>query len=55
MLAIIPDSSGRKPGPTGASEPTVKSDLMRAGMAVSRTVTVELETVVMRGIRSRSA
>jgi len=48
-------SPRRKPGPTVSSEPTVQSELRRAGTAVSRTVPVALETVVVRGIRSRSA
>jgi len=34
---------------------SMRSELKRAGTAVSRTVTVEPETVVVRGIRSRSA
>jgi len=33
----------------------MRSELRRVGTAVSRTVTVELETVVVRGIGSRSA
>ena len=47
-------SPRRKPGPTGSSEPTVQSELRRVGTAESRTVTVELEAVVVRGIGSRS-
>jgi len=33
----------------------MRSEPKRTGTAVSRTVTVALETVVVRGIRSRSA
>ena len=44
----IPAFAGKRGG-------AMRSELMRAGTAESRTVTVELETVDVRGICSRSA